>query len=147
MENITDDISSRVNRVSAELVHDHIHGFHIGRVDLVFRVALGKTLDELVQSRLVIANGGGKGVDGLFASGWVGVGCRDGHEGGNGIQDDELCSRYVSYIFFPRSSLGEELAYLILSLLIVLHGSTDTPSSHTAHISLLMLKQLDQRSP
>ena len=60
--------------MSPQLVHNGIDGLHIPGIDLVAGIAIREVLDELIQGGLVVADGGGDGVDGFFARGGGGIG-------------------------------------------------------------------------
>lgn len=60
------------NGGGTQLVHDNVHGVHVTSIG-VGRVPFRQALAELGHGGLVVANGGREGVDGLLASGLVGV--------------------------------------------------------------------------
>lgn len=61
-------------RMSTQLIHNAIDGLHIPGIDLVVGIAIRQMLDQLIQGGLVVADGGGDGVDGFFARGGGGIG-------------------------------------------------------------------------
>lgn len=111
LECLTAASCRRIDRVSAQLVHDIIHVFHALGIDSVLvhflltgvlglpqtfvflrqtLVAFRQTLEQLVQGGLVVAGGGGESIDGLLASGRVGVCCGESDKVRESVFAEEL---------------------------------------------------------
>ena len=76
--------------MSPQLIHHAIDGLHIPGIDLVAGIAIRQMLDELIQGGLVVADGGGDGVDGFFARGGGGIGGGHVDQGWEDVQDNHL---------------------------------------------------------
>lgn len=76
--------------MSPQLIHHAIDGLHIPGIDLVAGIAIRQMLDEFIQGGLVVADGGGDGVDGFFARGGGGIGGGHVDQGWEDVQDNHL---------------------------------------------------------
>lgn len=79
--------------MGSQFVHNHIDSLHISGVDLLAGVSLGEMFHGFVHGGLVVANGGGNGIDGLLAGGGVGIRGGDGDESRDSVQNEELQRR------------------------------------------------------
>lgn len=81
---------------SAQLVHNSIHSVHVTCVGLG-GVAFRQAFVQLIHSRLVVADSGGDGVDGLLAGSLVGVCSGESNEVGDGVEENELANVSVPF--------------------------------------------------